>query len=611
MHYVHEMPFGARLRPDGGAQFRLWAPGARSASLVLKRQQQREEEIIESRASEDGWYRLTVPNTGAGDLYQWFIDAELRVPDPASRFNPEGPHGPSQLVDAAKFDWDTAWVGRPWHEAVIYELHVGCFTPAGTYAAAEAQLPALAQLGVTAVQLMPLADFPGRFGWGYDGVLPYAPYAAYGSPQDLKRFIQAAHRLNMMVFLDVVYNHFGPDGNYLPRYAPQFFNERHKTAWGAAVNFDAPGSETVREFFIHNALYWLEEYRFDGLRFDAVHAMLDDSKPDIVETLSNRIREAFPQRHVHLVLENDTNEARRLGRPGEPGRYDGQWNGDFHHTLHVLMTDEHDGYYAEYDQPLDQLARVLTHGFARQGAPHITENAPPRQAAVGSVPLSATVNFLHNHDQIGNRAFGERLTQLTDATSLRLAVAINLLMPAPPMLFMGEEFGAKTPFLYFAGWTGELREAVREGRRREFAHFPRYAEAAERGELPDPCDPQTFERSKLDWVSAQAVAHREWRHHYAELLALRARAITPHLPKLRTGAHTARRAGDGALRVRWRFEGGMALEMLVNLSHQSCRLDQPSQPQGLQDTTLLHSIGDVVADSLSPWAGRWYWGRES
>ncbi|WKB53311.1 malto-oligosyltrehalose trehalohydrolase [Eleftheria terrae] len=609
MQYVHEMPFGARLRPEGGAQFRLWAPAARTARLVLKHQQQ--EQQFEAHAGADGWYRLVVPEAAAGDLYQWFIDDELRVPDPASRFNPEGPHGPSQLVDPLKFDWDSAWCGRPWHEAVIYELHVGCFTPAGTYAAAEAQLPALAQLGITAVQLMPLADFPGRFGWGYDGVLPFAPHAAYGTPQDLKRFIQAAHRLNMMVLLDVVYNHFGPDGNYLPRYAPQFFTDSHKTAWGPAVNFDAPGCETVRDFFINNALYWLQEYRFDGLRFDAVHAMLDNSRPDIVETLSARVREACPGRHVHLVLENDSNDARRLAPPATPGRFDGQWNGDFHHTLHVLLTDEHDGYYAEYDRPLEQLARVLVHGFARQGGPHNSEHAAPRQAAEGTVPLGCTVNFLQNHDQIGNRAFGERLAQLADATSLRLATAVCLLNPSPPLLFMGEEFGAQTPFLYFADWSGDLREAVREGRRNEFSHFPRYAEAAARNELPDPCDPATFERSKLDWVSAQAVAHREWRHLYGQLLALRARALTPHLRRLLTGAHSAEPAGDGALRVRWRFEGGHALEMLINPQHRSCQLDSPSQPQGLEDATLLFSLGDVVADALGPWGGRWYWGHEA
>ena len=605
MQCHHEMPFGARLKPEGGVEFRLWAPGARAVTLVLG------QERVSTLAGDNGWYHATVPHARAGDAYQWRIDDELLVPDPASRFNPQGPHGASQVIDARGFDWDADWRGRPWHEAVIYELHVGCFTPAGTYAAAEAQLPALAELGITAVQLMPLADFPGRFGWGYDGVLPYAPHPAYGTPDELKRFIQAAHRLSLMVFLDVVYNHFGPDGNYLHRYAPQFFTDRHKTAWGAAMNFDGPGCQTVREFFIHNALYWLGEYRFDGLRFDAVHAMLDDTQPDIMEAISQRVREAFPRRHVHLMLENDSNDAERLAAPGTSGRFEGQWNGDFHHTLHVLTTDEHDGYYAEYDQPIDQLARCLTHGFAREGGPHNSEHAQPRRAAQSTLALGTAINFLQNHDQIGNRAFGERLAQLADDRALKLATAMLLLCPAPPLLFMGEEFGAQTPFLYFADWTGELRNAVREGRRKEFAHFPRYAEAAERNELPDPCDAATFERCKLDWAQAQSAAHREWRNLYSSLLALRARALTPHLPRLVTGEHASERIGETALRVRWRFEGGEVLEMLVNLGLLPCEVPATSRLPALQGATLLHAAGDVVAGSMAPWSGHWHWGREN
>jgi maltooligosyltrehalose trehalohydrolase len=605
MQTFHEMPFGARLRTEGGVDFRLWAPGARTVALVLG------DERVSARTGDDGWYHAHVPHACAGDGYQWRIDDELLVPDPASRFNPQGPHGASQVVDPRSFDWDADWHGRPWHEAVLYELHVGCFTPAGTYAAAEAQLPALAELGVTALQLMPLADFPGRFGWGYDGVLPYAPHAAYGTPDELKRFIQTAHRLNLMVFLDVVYNHFGPDGNYLHRYAPPFFTDRHQTAWGPAMNFDAPGSPTVREFFIHNALYWLGEYRFDGLRFDAVHAMLDDSRPDIMESISQRVRAAFPDRHIHLVLENDSNDAARLAAPGTAGRFEGQWNGDFHHTLHVLSTDEHDGYYAEYDRPIDQLARCLTLGFAREGGPHNSEHAAPRRAAASTLALGCSVNFLQNHDQIGNRAFGERLTQLADERALRLATAILLLCPSPPLLFMGEEFGADTPFLYFADWTGELRDAVREGRRREFAHFPRYAEAAERNELPDPCDLATFERCKLDWSKAQAAAHREWRNLYAQLLALRQRVLMPQLPRLLTGRHEARRLSDSALRVRWRFDGGEVLEMLVNLGPLPCTVPGAAQAPPLKDASLVHAVGDVVADTLAAWSGRWHWGREA
>lgn len=441
LHFAHAMPFGACLRPEGGVRFRLWAPDAQQASVWVDDAQAADDQVIPARRLEGGWFEAEAPQVAAGACYRWRVDDKLDVPDPASRFNPEGPHGPSRVVDPMAFTWGDAertWTGRPWHEAVMLELHVGTFTPEGTYAAAMARLPALAESGITAIQLMPLADFPGRFGWGYDGVLPYAPHEAYGEPDDLKRFVQEAHRLGLMVLLDVVYNHFGPDGNYLHAYASRFSTERHHTAWGAAINFDQPGSEVVREFFVHNALYWLLEYRFDGLRFDAVHAMLDDSRPDIMETLSRRIRETCPGRHIHLVLENDSNDVDRLGPPGTPGRFEGQWSGDFHHTLHVLLTGERDGYYAEYaspdgadrGEPLRQLAQVLTDGFAWQGGPHNSEGAAPRRRATQRAPLSATVNFLQNHDQIGNRAFGERLIRLAHPRALELATTLLLLAPA-------------------------------------------------------------------------------------------------------------------------------------------------------------------------------------
>ncbi|HWP20606.1 MAG TPA: malto-oligosyltrehalose trehalohydrolase [Burkholderiaceae bacterium] len=608
MQHVHDMPFGAALA-ERGVHFRLWAPGAREVRLVLQPGRD-EERAIEARRDDDGWCRVVVDEAGPGTLYLWEIDARQRVPDPASRFNPLGPHGPSQVVDPRKFEWSTGWKGRPWHETVIYEMHVGTFTPAGTYAAAEAQLPALAESGVTAIELMPLAAFPGRFGWGYDGVLPYAPHAAYGSPQDLKRFVQACHRQGLMVFLDVVYNHFGPDGNYLHAYAPQFFNPRHQTAWGPAVNFDAEGSDVVRQFFIHNALYWLEEYRFDGLRFDAVHAMKDDGSPDIMEAISQAVRECCGDRHVHLMLENDSNDVDRLAAPATPGRFEGQWNGDFHHTLHVVLTGERDGYYAEYDRPMDQLARCLVAGFAREGEPHVVEGAAPRRDATRPVTPLCTVNFLQNHDQIGNRAFGERLRQLADDASLQLASAILLLSPGIPMLFMGEEFGATTPFLYFADWSGDLREAVREGRRREFSHFPRYAEAAVRGELPDPCSEETFQRCKLDWGSASAVAHREWRRLHAELLAARHRHLVPRLPHLRSEGHEARRMGASGLQVRWHFDDGSVVEMLANLGPQPLPGDALGEAPALEETQLIYSVGGGAAGGLGPWAGRWHLGRQ-
>lgn len=612
----HDMPFGAALRPGGGAEFRLWAPAAKAVDLVLHRVAS--PQIVPAARQRDGWYAIVHADAAAGERYQWRIDGELRVPDPASRHNPDGPHAPSLLVDPLAYAWtDDGWAGRPWHEAVFYEVHVGCFTAEGSFAAAAAQLPRLAGLGITAVQLMPLADFPGSFGWGYDGVLPFAPYHGYGTPDDLKRFVEAAHRLGLMVFGDAVYNHFGPDGNYLHAYAPQFFSERHRTAWGQALNFDDQAAATVRDFVVDNALYWLNEFRFDGLRLDAAHAMLDTSQPHILEDLSTRVRAGCPGRRVHLVLENDSNDETRLAAPGTPGRFDGQWNGDLHHALHVLLTGERDGYYAEYDDPMAQLARCLTHGFARQGGPHNSPGASPRRAARGQAPLPAIVNCLHNHDQIGNRAFGERLQQLAEPPAMRLATALLLLAPTTPLLFMGEELGSRAPFLYFADWQGELRQAVQRGRNREFAQFERYAQAAREGRLPDPCSRGTFERCKLD-IGADATDGGDggdgdggrggdggeggggWPALYAELLRLRRDHLQPRLPELAGQGHQSQVRGT-LLQVRWRF-GSRRLQLQANLGAAAVPADAP--PAG---SAALFQIGSAQPGELGAWSGRWHW----
>jgi 1,4-alpha-glucan branching enzyme/maltooligosyltrehalose trehalohydrolase len=633
MRCRHAMPFGASILDGGrGARFRLWAPSAGEVSLLLHPAEGDRGEprrVVASRG-DDGFVEVDVDHVAAGQRYQWQVrpsgggDA-LGVPDPASRHNPDGPHGPSVLLDPRAFDWsaDAGWRGRPWHEAVFYELHVGSFTPEGTYDAAMRRLPALAELGITALQLMPLADFPGRFGWGYDGVLPYAPFHGYGTPDDLKRLVVEAHRLGLMVFGDVVYNHFGPDGNYLHAYAEAFFSRRHQTAWGAALNYDGEGADPVREFVIHNALYWLTEFRFDGLRLDAVHAMVDDSAEHILTALSRRVREAITDRPVHLVLENDHNDDRRLSAvPGTPGRYDGQWNGDVHHTLHVLMTGERDGYYAEYDAPLHQLAHALVHGYARQGAPHLSEDQPgaePRRAADRSAPLPAMVNFLHNHDQIGNRAFGERLTTLADPQALRLATAIVLLSPTIPMLFMGEEWGSTKPFLYVADWQGELREAVREGRRREFAHFPRYAQAAEAGTLPDPCSAESLARCTLHDDDGEGAEARAWNGLFRQLLALRREHLVPRLASLAPNDRHAAAITGTVLEVRWRFDddaasgagaagdrtpssGGILL-LQANLGDEAA--SATPAPTG---ALPLFATGQTdEGNTLGPWSGRWHW----
>ncbi len=609
--HVHPMPFGARQLKDGRSCFRLWAPGAQAIELVLK-VAGHEPCLVPAERGPDGWHQATVDDAPIGTRYRWRLPDGLEVPDPASRSNPDGVHDFSELIDPGAYAWrglgadGQAWRGRPWHEAVFYELHVGTFTPEGSFAAAEQGLPALAALGITAIQLMPLASWPGRFGWGYDGVLHFAPHPAYGSPDELKHFIDTAHRLGLMVMLDVVYNHFGPDGNYLSAYAPSFFTDRHHTAWGAAINFDSEGSDTVREFFVHNALYWLEEYRFDGLRFDAVHAMVDDSRPDIMQTLSQRIRAAHPDRFIHLVQENDSNDPARLGPPGTPGLFDGQWSGDFHHALHVLLTGERDGYYAEYvDDTFGQLTISLSQGLVWQGGPHNVENAPPRRRADQAVPLGAMVNFLQNHDQVGNRAMGDRLSTLLPEPSRRLCTAMLLLQPATPLLFMGEEFGASTPFLYFSDWEGELRHSVTEGRRREFAQFPRFADPALREHIPDPCDEATFRRSKLDWAASGSPTGQAWRAFHAELLAARARWIQPHLPVLNLSGHRAERVGPQALSLRWHFDVGMVLQMMVNLSPQAVELPLAG-PQVVAGHAFF-TVGEVGAAQLGPWSGAWWW----
>ncbi len=494
-------PFGAELVPGGGVRFRLWAPAAKGVELSYL------DSFLPMERKEEGFFEKTLPEAKAGDLYRYRIDGGLLVPDPASRFQPQDVDGPSEVIDPSAFKWDEGgWTGRPWREAVIYELHVGCFSALGTYKGIEEKLGHLKSTGITAIELMPLADFAGRRNWGYDGVLPYAPDSAYGRPEDLKALVQAAHRAGLMVFLDVVYNHFGPKGNYLHAYAPQFFTDRHQTPWGAAIDFH---QKWVREYFIGNALYWLDEYRFDGLRLDAVHAIVDDSPRHVLLDLSQRIHRMEGERQIHLILENDANQARFLG----PGKFTAQWNDDSHHGYHVLATGEHDGYYVAYaDAPARHLARCLAEGFAYQGEISIFSREKRGEPST-HLPPSAFVDFMQNHDQIGNRAFGERLLVLSEEKKIKALAAILLLAPSPPMLFMGEEWGCRQPFLFFADFDGELGEAVRNGRREEFRRF-----ASFKDEIPDPIAEETFLRSVLRWGEVD----RSWLEHYKSLIALRA-----------------------------------------------------------------------------------------
>jgi maltooligosyltrehalose trehalohydrolase len=551
--------FGPELTADG-TRFRIWAPAAKRVDLELDSHSRGE-----LKAVGNGWFETLVQGVGAGAKYRFRIDDEIDVPDPASRFQPDGVGGLGEVIAADAFEWrDSSWRGREWHEAVLYELHVGTVTREGTYDAAIARLDDLARLGVTAVELLPLNTFPGRRGWGYDGVLLYAPHAAYGRPEDLKRFVQAAHERNLMVLIDVVYNHFGPEGNYLHRYAPEFFTSAHKTPWGSAINFAHP---IVRQFFIQNALYWLTEYRLDGLRVDAVHAMFDEGDTHFIDELVDSVqRGPGSDRHVHVVLENHHNEARRLGRKGKV--VVSQWNDDFHHPMHTLLTGERDGYYIDYsDAPVKHLARVLAEGFAYQGEMYEFDGKP-RGESSKTLPPIAFVNFLQNHDQIGNRAFGDRLAKLSTPEKLRAGFAILLLSPQVPMLFMGEEYLATQPFLYFCDYQGELAAAVREGRRSEFAAFGAFADEQQREQIPDPNSQQTFLSSQLDAQDLDRPSHREWLAYTRELLRVRAEKVVPIIPTIVAGSGAYDIDGQ-ALTVSWATIGKGKLVLQANFGDES------------------------------------------
>ncbi|MGH8496863.1 MAG: malto-oligosyltrehalose trehalohydrolase [Gammaproteobacteria bacterium] len=512
------MPFGAELRADG-TRFRLWAPARQSVDLLIV-DRSRE---LPMRQLDDGWFELTTREAVAGSLYWFQFDDGVRVPDPASRVQADDVHGPSVVVDPARYRWRHNDQPRPaWDEAVIYELHVGAFSDEGTFDGVRARLDHLVTLGVSVIELMPVADFPGSFNWGYDGVLPFAPDRSYGPTDSLKRLIDAAHGRRLAVVLDVVYNHFGPDGNYLHLYAPQFFDNSIHTPWGAAIDFT---QRPVREFFIHDALYWLEEYCFDGLRLDAVHAIHDESKTHFLSELATRVRDEHGNR-PWLILENDDNAARYL-RAGA-GSYTAQWNDDFHHVAHVLLTGEQQGYYADYTKnSLQPIGHALTQGFIYQGQPSSFCDGAPRGEPSGHLPPGAFVHFLQNHDQIGNRAFGERLTTLIGERALRAMLTVLLLSPQPPLLFMGEEWGSKQPFLYFCDYADELATVVRDGRRREFEKFPQFTDPKAREAIPDPNVRRTFDRSRLDWPALDLPQGRAWLEFLRSLLRVRRQHVIP------------------------------------------------------------------------------------
>jgi maltooligosyltrehalose trehalohydrolase len=583
-----------------GVTFALWAPNARTVDVIVDNGPPRPMSLFSN-----GWHGATITEANDGSSYRFRINNALLVPDPASRFQPDGPFGDSRVVDPYGFFWsDEQWLGRPWNEAVIYEAHIGAFTPEGTYAALTQRLQYLRELGITALELMPLADCPGACNWGYDGVLPFAPNESYGEPNDLKRLIACAHALELMVFLDVVYNHFGPSGNFLPSFAKSFFTSRHTTPWGAGLNFDGAASDVVREFFIHNALYWLEEFHFDGLRLDAVHAIADDSEPHILAELAERVRAAIPGREVHLILENDDNEAHWLEQDERrrPRFYTAQWNDDLHHCWHVLLTGETEGYYEDYaDDPSRHLARSLAEGFAYQGAVSSYRGGRKRGEPSRHLPPIAFIAFLQNHDQVGNRAFGERLSKIADPNRVSLARAVLLLSPQIPMLFMGDEWQASSPFLYFVDFADDpsLSNAVSEGRRIEFERFNAFANPEASARIPDPTIVDTFTRSRLDWSERRLPAHAHAYDECKELLSLRAKEIVPLLGKRFDGA--SRNQRNNIVDVTWQFDDER-LQLVLNLSDHTADTSAGDGARTIWQSEGVEEDADTI--TLPPWTGR-------
>jgi len=572
--------FGPSLDADG-VTFRLWAPGARRVELILDRP-------LSMQARGDGWYSTCTREAGPGTLYRFRIDGKLEVPDPASGYQPDDVNGPSEVIDHAGYHWQQQnWRGRPWEEACFLELHVGTFTQEGTFGATIEKLDHIAAQGFTAIELMPVGDFSGRRNWGYDGVLWYAPDSAYGRPEDLKALIDAAHARGLMVFLDVIYNHFGPEGNYIGRYAPAFFSGA-PTPWGLAIDYRVP---QVRAFAIENALHWLRDYRFDGLRLDAVHAITERGDPPVLVELSQAVGRLAMEtgRAIHLVLENDDNAAGLLDPAGEPpsGRYRAQWNDDYHHAWHVLLTGERFGYYRDYeDEPGTFLARILSSGFAYQGEASLHRGGRKRGEMSRHLGPIAFVNFLQNHDQIGNRALGDRLVEHADARALEAALAITLLAPMPPLLFMGEEWGSASRFPFFCDFQGPLADAVRKGRREEFK-----SAYAELGDVPDPLAASTFEAAKLDWGACEEKRGRRRLTLVRGLLRVRHREI---VPALMGASFVAANWDRGVLSADWRLGNGTALTLIANLSERTA-------PRG-NHSTGRPIWGGPLPDMLAPWS---------
>ncbi|HKN86562.1 MAG TPA: malto-oligosyltrehalose trehalohydrolase [Nitrospiraceae bacterium] len=501
---------------DSGVEFRVWAPKCKRVEAWLE---DLGEAVVLQKDDRDYWTGV-VPQAKAGMRYRYRLDGEILCPDPCSRYQPEGPHGPSLIVDPRQFVWnDDDWPGVRMHGQVIYELHIGTLTPDGTFDAAIRELDGLKALGITLIELMPVAEFPGRWNWGYDGVSLYAPAHTYGDAEALKRFVDAAHRRGLGVLLDVVYNHIGPDGNYLTAYSDDYFTDRYHNDWGAAINFDGPGSSEVRAFFIKNACYWIGECRLDGLRIDATQDIHDAGPVHVLAELSRRAREAAGSRSIVLIGENEPQDVRLLA-PADQGGYglDALWNDDFHHMARVALTGRREAYYTDYRGSAQEVVSTVKRGFLYQGQRYEWQDKP-RGSVVTAEPACAFVCYIQNHDQVANHLYGERIHALASPARYRVFAALMLLAPATPMLFMGQEFGASTPFLFFADHRPELTQPVHQGRRAFLAQFSSYESSEAQDQVADPALGETFHRSKLN--PAERGAHHRIYDFHRDLLHIR------------------------------------------------------------------------------------------
>ncbi|TOZ48049.1 malto-oligosyltrehalose trehalohydrolase [Enterobacter cloacae] len=547
--------WGAEFISGDVVRFRVWAEGQQQLTLRLA------ERDLSMTGVGNGWFQIDVPGVTHGTEYQFVLQDGMAVPDPASRAQKGDVNGPSVVIDPGRYQpINPDWAGRPWEETVIYELHIGTFTPQGTFRAAIDKLPYLAELGITQLEVMPVSQFGGSRGWGYDGVLLYAPHSAYGTPEDFHAFIDAAHGLGLSVVLDIVLNHFGPEGNYLPLLSPAFFDAQRMTPWGNGIAYER---EPVRHYILDAPLFWLTEYRLDGLRFDAIDQIKDTASKHILQQIAETIREALPDRHIHLTTEDSRNVIFLHPRDekGATPLFTAEWNDDFHNAAHVFATGETHAYYQDFAfEPEKKFARALAEGFVYQGEVSL-QTGHSRGVECHTQPPTFFVDFIQNHDQTGNRAQGERLITLAGADKTRVLLAALLLSPHIPLLFMGEEYGETNPFLFFTDFHGDLAKAVREGRAKEFT-----GHSGHDGDVPDPNDEQTFARSKLDWHNVTTAQGKSWLRFTRSLLVLRHRYLVPLLRPGGTVEGKIVKTAPGMVAVSWSFPTG-TLSLALNIGN--------------------------------------------